>query len=144
MEDDETYNELESDFDLLFDFGSSSILDLLSGNAPSLLETSDMIRSQWDKLQKSTVQIKAKINNDSKEFLKAKTERILEKLKERKSVLLRDKFSFVLGVTYIWVTSFIISGAPNLMPFYYFITILPLITLRWFLYKSKKWHYFLA
>jgi Protein of unknown function (DUF2838) len=62
-----------------------------------------------------------------------------------------DKLTFVIGVSYIWMTTLVLGRFPDWMPIYYFITTLPLVTIRWFIYsiiladlESKKWHFFLA
>ncbi|KAI8901703.1 hypothetical protein BC833DRAFT_521882, partial [Globomyces pollinis-pini] len=66
------------------------------------------------------------------------------KLNQQQTVLLRDKFTFVLGVSYIWLTTLMLSRYPDWFPLYYLVTILPLTTVRWFYYRALKWHFFLA
>ncbi|KAJ3203981.1 hypothetical protein HK099_001307 [Clydaea vesicula] len=67
-----------------------------------------------------------------------------KKLQQQKTVKLRDKFAFVLGVSNLWITPVLITSYPNFVPFYYAMITIPLIVLRFLLYRSKKWHYFTA
>jgi hypothetical protein len=62
----------------------------------------------------------------------------------QKGKRLQDKVTFVLGVTYIWLTCFAMVRFPDLFPLYHLLTILPMVSIRWFTYRSKKWHFFLA
>lgn len=83
------------------------------------------------------------INRISKNNVPA-DRRLLKKLTEKQSVLLVDKISFVLGVTYIWLTTVVMAKFPHLMSLYYSALIVPLVMWRWRVYKLKKHHYFLA
>ena len=62
----------------------------------------------------------------------------------QKGKRLQDKITFVLGVTYIWLTCLVMVRFPDLFPLYHLLTILPMVSIRWFTYKSKKWQFFLA
>lgn len=76
--------------------------------------------------------------------IKRQKQRLLRRLSDQQRMLLQDKIAFVLGVSYIWVTGVIFGMCPHVMPTYYAVTVIPLIALRYVLYKKKKFHYFLA
>jgi hypothetical protein len=141
-EDEELYFETDLDFD--FDFPSDNILDILQGNTPTILELSNGLRTSFKKISQKTSGFTDRMNSKRLLFLKDKEREIKKKLKEKRIISLRDKIVFVLGVSYIWLTSLVLGGFPNLMPLYFLVTTFPLITVRWFYYKTKKWHYFLA
>jgi hypothetical protein len=136
-------SQLDSEFD--FDFSTQeSLLDLVTGDAPSFLEISEEIQRKWSDLLRQTDGWKEKIKAHKDSFIREQRSKLMKKLYAQKTLRLRDKVSFVLGVSYIWCTTIMLAKFPSWMPHYHICTTVPLIVLRWFIYKSKKWHYFLA
>lgn len=79
---------------------------------------------------------------------------ILEYISDRQHKLFLDKICFVLGifldfwhvkgVAWLWITAFIMGKYPYLMLLFSTLTVIPLVTLRYFLYRRVKHHFFLA
>ena len=70
--------------------------------------------------------------------------RLKRKLRNANTVLLRDKIAFLIGASNLWIIPLLICLFPSFIPVYYAVTTVCLITLRFFLYKSKHMHYFTA
>ncbi|OAD00394.1 hypothetical protein MUCCIDRAFT_147466 [Mucor lusitanicus CBS 277.49] len=62
--------------------------------------------------------------------------------RDANTVRLHDKVSFVVGVGNTCITPVIAARLPVWIPIYYTAQLCYLITLRFFVYKSKQWHYF--
>ncbi|GAN06445.1 conserved hypothetical protein [Mucor ambiguus] len=62
--------------------------------------------------------------------------------RDANTVRLHDKLSFVVGVGNTCITPVIAARLPMWIPIYYTAQLFYLITLRFFVYKSKQWHYF--
>ncbi|KAM3582979.1 hypothetical protein VKS41_004735 [Umbelopsis sp. WA50703] len=63
--------------------------------------------------------------------------------RDAKTVQLRDKFAFVVGVGNACVSPVIAARFPDWVPVYYTLQSLYLFPLRIFIYKSRQWHYFI-
>lgn len=63
--------------------------------------------------------------------------------RDAKTVRLRDKISFVVGVGNACVTPALAARLPEWIPVYYTIQSVYLLSLRYLIYKVKKWHYFI-
>ncbi|CDH53915.1 integral to membrane protein [Lichtheimia corymbifera JMRC:FSU:9682] len=63
--------------------------------------------------------------------------------RDAKTVRLRDKISFVVGVGNACVSPALAARLPTWIPLYYTIQSLYLLSLRYLIYKVKKWHYFI-
>lgn len=140
-EDESFFQSFESELDIEFTL-HETLRDLFKPKP--LTEISNELRNRWSKLQSQTGEWKEKLIAERDRFIKEKQKDIKEKLYAQKTLRLRDKITFVLGVTYIWTTTLVLAGFPNWMSLYYVTTIFPLISIRFFYYKAKKWHYFLA
>ena len=66
-----------------------------------------------------------------------------EKLKTEPLVKLKDKISFMIGIINVFVTAYIVSGYCQYYPLFYTVKALLLISLRFMVFRSKKWHYYL-
>jgi len=75
--------------------------------------------------------------------LETRMNAIRTNMKRAPFVKTRDKFSFVLGVTNVALTFFLMGGLPEWVPLYFTLKAVLLIGIRWFTFKGKKWHYFL-
>ncbi|CEP11192.1 hypothetical protein [Parasitella parasitica] len=62
--------------------------------------------------------------------------------RDANTVRLHDKASFVVGVGNTCITPVIAARLPVWIPVYYTVQLCYMITLRFFVYKSKQWHYF--
>ncbi|KAI8577948.1 hypothetical protein K450DRAFT_249178 [Umbelopsis ramanniana AG] len=63
--------------------------------------------------------------------------------RDTKTVQLRDKFSFVVGVGNACVSPVVVARFPDWVPIYYTLQSAYLFPLRIFIYKSRGWHYFI-
>ncbi|PWN41430.1 hypothetical protein IE81DRAFT_324570 [Ceraceosorus guamensis] len=63
--------------------------------------------------------------------------------KDAKTVRLRDKVCFVIGVMNLVATSLIWAQAPEWIPLFYSAQLLYFLPLRVYTYTKRKWHYFL-
>jgi hypothetical protein len=99
-----------------------------------------------DALQSLPAGFKEKMDSH-RENLAFKLENRLNSLKEGMNrapfIKTRDKFSFVAGVTNVALTFLLLGRHPEWAPIYYTIKALLLLTIRWYIFKEKKYHYFL-
>lgn len=65
-----------------------------------------------------------------------------QNLKQPTFIQARDKISFSIGVANACFSPLIAGRWPHILPLVYTIQALFLITLRFFIYKRKSWHYF--
>ncbi|KAJ3256215.1 hypothetical protein HK103_005674 [Boothiomyces macroporosus] len=135
--DDELSDEIDFEF-----AHENTFLDYVQGT--SLSELSIKLRNQLLKLKRQTDEWKQNISTKKDQFIDTRKAQLIRRIKSKKTVKLFDKFGFVLGISYIWITVLVLARFPAYMPIYYISTILPLVTYRWFHYKKMKWHYFLA
>ncbi|RUS29387.1 hypothetical protein BC938DRAFT_480719 [Jimgerdemannia flammicorona] len=61
---------------------------------------------------------------------------------DQKVVRIRDKVSFVVGVGNACLSPWMAAKYPEWVPHWYTLQALYLIPLRFFIYKSRSWHYF--
>jgi len=99
-----------------------------------------------DALQSLPVGFKEKMDSH-REKLAHKLETRLKSVKEGMQrapfIKTRDKFSFVAGVTNVALTFLLLGRHPEWVPIYYTLKALLLLTIRWYVFKGKKYHYFL-
>lgn len=133
---DELFDDDMSD-DIDFEFAhENTFLDYIQGT--SLSELSNRLRRQLTKLQRQTDEWKQNISTKRDSFIGQRKEQLVRKIKSKKTVKLIHKFGFVLGISYIWITVLILARFPAYMPIYYISTIVPLVTYRWFQYRSHR------
>jgi hypothetical protein len=60
-----------------------------------------------------------------------------------KRILFRDKIAFVLGLTDLWLSAYWLGSSPSSFSSFYSYKIIILLILRWCIYRSKRWHYYL-
>ncbi|KAL0088109.1 hypothetical protein J3Q64DRAFT_1724103 [Phycomyces blakesleeanus] len=63
--------------------------------------------------------------------------------RDEKTIHLRDKISFLVGVANTCLTPVLTSRVPEWIPLYYTLQSVYLITFRGIVYKSRQWHYFI-
>jgi hypothetical protein len=99
-------------------------------------KTTERLRSQTKKLEIKRSQLQQRL---IKQYAS-----INERMnRDTKTVQLRDKFSFVVGVGNACVSPVIVSRFPDWVPVYYTLQSAYLFPLRIFIYKSRGWHYFI-
>jgi hypothetical protein len=133
--------EPEMDFDFTI---HDSLLDMITGNGISIMDISLEISNQIAKLQEKSDIWKEQLIDHRDKFIKEKQSMLRSRISTQKLHRFRDKITFVLGVSYLWLTALILGKFPKWFSLYNFITVISLVTVRWFYYRSKKWHYFLA
>lgn len=69
-------------------------------------------------------------------------ENTFKKTPDNRSVRLRDKISFAIGVSNTCTTPLVVARAPEWIPLYYTLQFMYFITFRVIEYKAKRWHYF--
>ncbi|KXS18429.1 hypothetical protein M427DRAFT_132779 [Gonapodya prolifera JEL478] len=69
--------------------------------------------------------------------------KVKKKLKEPRNVKIRDKVSFVFGVTNLWATILLFGIRPGYVAPVYLVKLFAFISARLFMYRAKKWHYFM-
>ncbi|KAI8075055.1 hypothetical protein BC940DRAFT_287319 [Gongronella butleri] len=99
-------------------------------------KTRDRIRGQTRKLEQRRDALQDKLVKQYKS-LNARMNR------DAKTVRLRDKISFVVGVGNACVTPALTARQPAWIPTFYTVQSLYLLSLRFFIYKSRGWHYFI-
>ncbi|KAI8874648.1 hypothetical protein K501DRAFT_292286 [Backusella circina FSU 941] len=63
--------------------------------------------------------------------------------RDAKTVRLRDKIAFVVGVGNTCVAPALAVRYPQYIPLYYSVQFTVLLILRYFIYRSRQWHYFI-
>eukprot|EP01089_Gocevia_fonbrunei_P008340 TRINITY_DN20009_c0_g1_i1.p1 TRINITY_DN20009_c0_g1~~TRINITY_DN20009_c0_g1_i1.p1 ORF type:complete len:122 (-),score=1.62 TRINITY_DN20009_c0_g1_i1:240-566(-) len=56
---------------------------------------------------------------------------------------LKDKLSFVLGVLDVFYSAFILGAYPDFYPSFYTYKAILLLTIRFFIFRARRWHYYL-
>ena len=121
------------------------VYDLFGGEVPLLLERfSETLKSQVKEVQSTTDALNEKFRARRDEFLKQQGDNFRRKLKQKSVVLMRDKLIFVFGVMQVIWTTFVFSGYPHWLTVYYVAVILPMLTYRYYSYRSINYHYFMA
>ena len=76
--------------------------------------------------------------------MKKNVDRLGEQWNDTKVVTMREKFAFIAGVMIIFVSAYLIGGKPEWFPIWYTIQLLYFMPIRFFTYKKRGFHYFLA
>lgn len=63
---------------------------------------------------------------------------------DTKAVTLREKFSFIGGVSNIFISGYLIGGYPEYFHIWYTLQLLYFMPLRYYTYHKRGYHYFLA
>ncbi|KAK0553677.1 hypothetical protein OC845_001149, partial [Tilletia horrida] len=92
-------------------------------------------RAEVKAMEKEVVKLRKKASE--------RVDRLGKQWRDAKTVRLRDKVSFVVGVLNLVTTSLLINSRPDLIPLVYSIQCTFFLPLRIVSYSRKKWHYFL-
>lgn len=76
--------------------------------------------------------------------MKASVDKLGKQWNDTKAVTLREKFSFIFGVLNILISGYLIGGRPELFHIWYTLQLLYFMPIRFFTYKRRGLHYFLA
>lgn len=76
--------------------------------------------------------------------MKTSVDKLGKQWNDTKVVTLREKFSFIFGVLNILVSGYLIGGRPEWFHIWYTIQLLYFMPIRFFTYKRRGLHYFLA
>uniref|UniRef100_A0A7S3QMQ2 Glycerophosphocholine acyltransferase 1 n=1 Tax=Dunaliella tertiolecta TaxID=3047 RepID=A0A7S3QMQ2_DUNTE len=133
---------LESFVDVL-DFGLSGATD---DEGTGAQEEDDSFTSAcpYDQLDIGKVDLLPR--ERAKELYQLKRDQVAKAILRRmgpKQLLLKDKITFVLGSTCLWVCAFWLGSSPQ--SFYKLYTGLGVVlfTFRYLVYRARKWHYYL-
>ncbi|KAI9318570.1 hypothetical protein BX666DRAFT_2018613 [Dichotomocladium elegans] len=140
------------------DFVSENDFDMIEMLSAAL----EQVTHQLNEKQREFRARSSEWTTKTKEKLKAQTTRLEERrtrLQERllkqyvaingrmnkdaKTVRLKDKISFVVGVGNACVSPALAARLPQWIPLYYTIQSAYLLSLRYLIYKVRKWHYFI-
>lgn len=78
-----------------------------------------------------------------RESIRRRHKKMLQIMSNPKTIMLRDKVSFVLGVLLIMVIEFVLLVHPAKMGLLYTSLLLPLMTARYIIYRADLYHYFM-
>ncbi|KAF8242609.1 hypothetical protein K440DRAFT_115631 [Wilcoxina mikolae CBS 423.85] len=106
---------------------------------------------QKDKVKRGFQQTKAKaiLKTDFelekyREKYQRGLDRVLERWNDTKVVSTREKISFVVGVSNVFITGYLIGGYPEWMHIWYSMQLLYFMPIRYYTYHKVGYHYFLA
>ncbi|KAI9486590.1 MAG: hypothetical protein EXX96DRAFT_549653 [Benjaminiella poitrasii] len=99
-------------------------------------KTKDSLRQQTKKLELQKARIQ--------ELLVGQYHKINQRMnRDAKTVQLRDKVAFMFGVGNACIAPALAVRYPSSIPSYYSVQFIVLFILRYVIYRSKRWHYFI-
>ncbi|ORE12771.1 hypothetical protein BCV71DRAFT_190477 [Rhizopus microsporus] len=104
--------------------------------------------TEWTQKTREKIKAQTKKLEDQRTRIQALLVRQYHKIDRRmnrdaKTVKLRDKVSFVVGVGNSCVAPALAIRYPNSIPIYYSVQLVILLLLRYVIYRSRRWHYFI-
>jgi hypothetical protein len=79
-----------------------------------------------------------------KKRMRQSVDRLNSKWSDSKTVTLREKISFIAGVMNVFISGYLVGGAPHLYPYWYSVQLCYFMPIRWYTYHKRGYHYFLA
>lgn len=79
-----------------------------------------------------------------KKRMRESVDRLGKRWNDSKAVTLREKVSFIAGVTNILVSGYLIGAHPEWFHYWYTLQLLYFMPIRYYSYHKKGYHYFLA
>lgn len=76
--------------------------------------------------------------------MRSSVDKLNRQWNDSKTVTLREKASFIFGVLNIFISGYLIGAFPEFFYFWYTAQILYFMPIRWYTYKRRGYHYFLA
>ncbi|KAK6503511.1 hypothetical protein TWF481_008527 [Arthrobotrys musiformis] len=71
-------------------------------------------------------------------------DQLMKRWQDQKVVTLREKISFVVGVSNIFISGYLLGAYPNLMHWWYTLQMAYFMPIRFYTYHKRGYHYFLA
>ncbi|KAI7871209.1 hypothetical protein BDF14DRAFT_1764356 [Spinellus fusiger] len=135
----------ENDFDMIDIL--SATLDQITHQLEDKQREIRAMSTEWTVKTKTRLREQTQKLEDQRERIKKQLLQQYRKIDERmnrdaSTVRLRDKISFVVGVSNTCVTPALALRKPLWLPLFYTLQVLTLIALRYIIYRSKRWHYF--
>ncbi|KAK6537867.1 hypothetical protein TWF694_010767 [Orbilia ellipsospora] len=69
---------------------------------------------------------------------------LMKRWQDQKTVTLREKLSFCVGVSNIFISGYLLGGYPHLMHWWYTLQMAYFMPIRFYTYHKRGYHYFLA
>lgn len=155
QDDWETPPETLTVFDLLDNLALPARLDKWQ---TKLSVQTEKVRRQREKLKSTTSNAKDRVVEEWRRRLPPPDEQ-LDRYKKRmresvdrlglrwndtKAVTAREKLSFIAGVLNIFTSGYLIGAHPDLFYYFFSTQLCFLMAFRWYTYKKRGYHYFLA
>lgn len=136
----------ENDFDMIDML--SAALDQVTNQIEDMQREFIEKSSKWTNKTRDSLKVQTKKLEDQKARIQGLLVRQYHKIDKRmnrdaKTVQLRDKISFAFGVGNACVAPALALRYPTLIPIYYSTQLIFLLILRYVIYRSKRWHYFI-
>ncbi|GAN06330.1 integral to membrane protein [Mucor ambiguus] len=136
----------ENDFDMIDML--SAALDQVTNQLEDKQREFITKSSEWTNKTRDSIKTQTKKLEDQRSRIQELLVRQYHKIDKRmnrdaKTVQLRDKVSFVVGVGNACVAPALALRYPSLIPSYYSSQLIVLLILRYVIYRSKRWHYFI-
>ncbi|KAI5795629.1 hypothetical protein EDC01DRAFT_652968 [Geopyxis carbonaria] len=115
----------------------------------TVLVQRDNLKKQRDRVKKQYQEQKEKImkRTDIEKYRQkysGSVDRILDKWNDTRVVSVKEKISFVVGVSNVFITGFLIGGYPDWVHIWYSLQMVYFMPIRYWTYHKRGYHYFLA
>ncbi|CEG64847.1 hypothetical protein RMATCC62417_01755 [Rhizopus microsporus] len=136
----------DNDFDMIDML--SAALDQVTNQLEDKQKEFVVKSTEWTQKTREKIKAQTKKLEDQRTRIQALLVRQYHKIDRRmnrdaKTVKLRDKVSFVVGVGNSCVAPALAIRYPNSIPIYYSVQLVILLILRYVIYRSRRWHYFI-
>lgn len=142
-------------FDLLDNFALPQQLEKLQRNISAQTEK---VRRQRDVLKSRGSATKQRVVEEwrkrvppadeqldrYRKKMRDSVDRLGRRWNDTKAVTLREKVSFICGVLNVLISGYLIGGYPEMFPFWYTAQLLYFMPIRYYTYRKRGYHYFLA
>ncbi|KAJ6260935.1 hypothetical protein Dda_3596 [Drechslerella dactyloides] len=71
-------------------------------------------------------------------------DQLMKRWQDQKTVTLREKISFVMGVSNIFISGYLLGGYPDMLHWWYTLQMVYFMPIRFYTYHKRGYHYFLA
>ncbi|KAF5101781.1 hypothetical protein D0Z00_000643 [Geotrichum galactomycetum] len=123
------------------------MLDLLDSFSTGTLITKKLVRRKGDELKTLALRQREKYESDI-EHLRASVLRKVQRLEDRLSsteiISTGEKLTFSFGLLNVFYAGFLMGSYPEYFHVFYTIELMVLLPIRFYSYKRKQYHYFLA
>ena len=161
------YNESADDLDQVPPLDRLTIFDFLENLAlpqrferlqTSLAAQKEKVRKQQEKLKNSSQQARDRVVDEWRRRVPTPDEQLQKyrkrmrrsvenfgaKWNDNKNTTTREKVSFIAGVLNIFISGYLIGAFPEYFHYWYTAQIAYFYPIRFYLYRKKGYHYFLA